>query len=107
MVSGTGLGLRCVRRAPRLTLSSTSVGGGKTLTGTYTLSAPAPSRGMIVDVDSTSLYNAYPSNTYAPGGATKVSFPIATRRSSTDLRVTLTAWARVGARKSIVLTVKR
>jgi hypothetical protein len=36
-----------------------------------------------------------------------VTFPITTRRSSTDLRVTLTAWARVGAAKSVVLTVKR
>jgi hypothetical protein len=62
---------------------------------------------MIVDIASSHIYNAYPGSAYAPAGATKVSFPITTRRSSTDLKVTLTAWARVGARKSVVLTVKR
>jgi hypothetical protein len=105
-------GVRLTESAPppvitALTLSSTSAGGGKSLKGTYTLSAPAPSGGMLVDVSSTHVYNAYPSNTYAPAGATKVTFPITTRSSSTDLRVTLTAWARVGAKKSVVLTVKR
>jgi hypothetical protein len=90
-----------------LTLSSTSVGGGKSVKGTYTLSAPAPPGGMIVDVSSSYIYNATPSGTYAPAGATKVTFTITTRRSSTDLRVTLTAWARVGERRSAVLTVKR
>jgi hypothetical protein len=105
-------GVRLTESAPApvvtaFTLSSTSVGGGKSATGTYTLSAPAPSGGMMVDVKSSHLYNAYPGNTYAPAGATKVSFPITTKRSSSDLRVTLTAWARVGPSKSIVLTVKR
>jgi hypothetical protein len=105
-------GVRLTESAPApvvtsLTLSSTTVSGGKSLTGTYTLSAPAPPGGMIVDIQSSHVYNAYPSNAYAPAGATKVSFPITTRRSSTDLRVTLTAWARVGAGKSVVLTVKR
>jgi hypothetical protein len=105
-------GVRLTESAPApvvtsLTLSSTSAGGGKSLKGTYTLSAPAPSGGMLVDVASSHIYNAYPSATYAPAGATKVTFPITTRSSSTDLRVTLTAWARVGARKSVVLTVKR
>jgi hypothetical protein len=89
------------------TLSSATVRGGGTVTGSYTLSAPAPSGGMLVDVQSSHVYNAYPSATYAPAGATRVSFPITARSSSTDLRVTLTASARVGAAKSVVLTVRR
>jgi hypothetical protein len=105
-------GVRLTESAPApvvtaLTLASTSAGGGKSVKGTYTLSAPAPAGGMLVDIKSSNIYNAYPSNTYAPAGATKVTFTITTRSSSSDLKVTLTAWARVGATKSVVLTVKR
>lgn len=91
-----------------LTLSSSSVSGGKSVTGTYTLSAPAPSGGMMVDVTSSHVSNAYAAgSTFAPASATKVSFQINTKRSSSDLRVTLSAWARVGDTKSAVLTVRR
>jgi hypothetical protein len=62
---------------------------------------------MYVDVDSTYVYNATPGVTFAPAGATRVTFPITTRASSTDLRVTLTASARVGATRSTQLTVRR
>jgi hypothetical protein len=105
-------GVRLTESAPppeiaAFTLSSATVKGGKSLTGTYTLTAPAPAGGMYVDVDSTYVYNATPGITFAPAGATKVSFTITTRASSTDLRVTLTAWARVGATRSVDLTVRR
>jgi hypothetical protein len=89
------------------TLSSSTVRDGSSVTGTYTLSAPAPSGGMYVDVKSSSIYNAYPGPTYAPAGANRVSFKITGRNGSSDVRVTLTAWARVGASKSVVLTVRR
>jgi hypothetical protein len=105
-------GVRLTESAPApeiasFTLSSASVKGGKSLTGTYTLTAPAPTGGMYVDVDSTYVYNATPGRTFAPAGATRVSFPISTRASSTDLQVTLTASARVGATRSASLTVRR
>ena len=105
-------GVRLTESAPApvvtaLTLSSATVSGGKSVTATYTLSAPAPPGGMLVDIRSSHLYNAYPGPAYAPAGATRVSVPIMTRRSSSDLRVTLTASARVGATKSVVLTVRR
>jgi hypothetical protein len=90
-----------------LTLSSPTVKGGRSLTASYTLTAPAPAGGMYVDVSSTYLYNATPGKTFAPAGATRVSFPIVTRASSSDLRVTLTASARVGATRSAELTVRR
>jgi hypothetical protein len=89
------------------TLSSSTVRDGSSVTGTYTLSAPAPSGGMYVDVTSSSIYHAYPGPTYAPAGADRVSFRITGRNRSGDVRVTLTAWARTGASKSVVLTVRR
>jgi hypothetical protein len=105
-------GVRLTESAPppvvtSFTLSSSTVRGGGSVTGTYTLSAPAPAGGMYVDVKSSNAYNAYPRSAFAPAGATRVMFSITTRSSSTDLRVTLTAWARVGAAKSVVLTVSR
>jgi hypothetical protein len=105
-------GVRLTESAPApvvtsFVLSSGTVRGGGSVTGTYTLSAPAPSGGMLVDIQSSHVYNAYPSSAYAPAGATRVSFKITARSSSTDLLVTLTAWARVGALKSAVLTVRR
>jgi hypothetical protein len=105
-------GVRLTESAPApvvtsFELSSSTVRDGSSVTGTYTLSAPAPAGGMYVDVRSSSIYNAYPGPTYAPAGATRVSFKITGRNSSSDVRVTLTAWARVGASKSVVLTVGR
>jgi hypothetical protein len=105
-------GVRLTESAPApvitsFTVSSSTLRGGGSITGTYTLSAPAPSGGMLVDIKSSHVYNAYPNPAYAPAGATRVSFKITGRSSSTDLRVTLTAWARVGASKSVVITVRR
>jgi hypothetical protein len=105
-------GVRLTERAPApvvtsFRLSSSTVRGGRSVTGTYTLSAPAPPGGMMVDIRSSHLYNAYPGSAYAPAGVTQVSFRITTRRTSTDLRVTLTAWARVGPAQSVALTVRR
>jgi hypothetical protein len=104
-------GVRLTESAPApvvtsFTVSSSTIRDGGSITGTYTLSAPAPSGGMYVDVKSSSIYHAYPGPTYAPTGATRVSFKITGRNSSSDVRVTLTAWARVGAPRSVVVTVK-
>ncbi len=77
------------------------------VTGTYTLSAPAPPGGMVVDVRSSHVYSAYPSSAYASAGVTRVRFGIATEERSTDGRVTLTVATRVGAGETAVLTVRR
>jgi hypothetical protein len=105
-----GYGVRLTESAPApvvtsFSLSSSSVSGGRSVTGTYTLSAPAPEGGMYVDVKSSHVYNATPGSAFAPAGATRVSFEITTRAGSSDLRVTLTASARVGEARSAVLTV--
>ncbi|HYN97066.1 MAG TPA: hypothetical protein VES42_24770 [Pilimelia sp.] len=105
-------GVRLTESAPApvvtsFTVSSGTVRGGSSVTGTYTLSAPAPPGGMPVDVTSSHGYTAYPRSAFAPAGATRVSFGITARSGATDLRVTLTAWARVGAAQSLVLTVRR
>jgi len=89
------------------TLSSSTVRAGRSVTATYTLSAPAPAGGMYVDVRSSSFANASPGSAFAPEGATRVSFPITTRAASRDLEVTLTAWALTGPTMSAVLTVRR
>lgn len=105
-------GVRLTESAPApvitsFTLSSSSVRSGQSLTATYTLSAPAPAGGMYVDVKSSNVYTVYPGSAFAPAGATRVTVPITVRRTSTDLQVTLTAWAMVGPAKSVVLTVRR
>jgi hypothetical protein len=105
-------GVRLTESAPTpvvtsFTVSSTTLRDGESITGTYTLSAPAPAGGMYVDVTSSSIYNAYPGPTYAPAGATRVSFRITGRNRSGDVRVTLTAWARAGDPRSVVVTVRR
>jgi hypothetical protein len=106
-------GVRVTASAPApvvtgVTLSSNTVKGGGTVTGTYTLSAPAPAGGMLVDITSSHVFNAWPGTTFAPAGATQVRFMVSTRSSSVgDLDVALTAWARVGDRKSVTLRVTR
>ena len=56
-------GVRLTTSAPppvvtSLALSSATVRGGTSVTGTYTLSAPAPAGGMYVDVTSSHVWNA-------------------------------------------------
>lgn len=105
-------GVRLTESAPApvvtsFTLSSSTVSSGRSVTGTYTLNAPAPAGGMYVDIRSSHVYNVTPGSAFAPAGATRVSVPITARSNSGDLQVTLTAWARVGDTKSVVLTVRR
>jgi len=105
-------GVRLTESAPApvvtsFTLSSGTVRGGGSVTATYTLSAPAPSGGMYVDVRSSSFANAQPGSAFAPAGATRVSVPITTRAGSRDVQVTLSAWALTGPTRSVVLTVRR
>ncbi len=104
-------GVRLTESAPApvvtsFALSSSTVRSGSSVTATYTLSSPAPSGGMYVDVRSSHVSTVYPGSAFAPAGATRVSVPITVRRTSAELRVTLTAWALTGPRQGVVLTVR-
>jgi hypothetical protein len=80
-----------------LALSSSSVKGGRSVTATYTLSAPAPSGGVVATLYSSNLEYAYWTSADAPAGATKVSFTVLTKRPRGDVDVVSAsrrAWAR-------------
>ena len=94
-------GVRLTESAPppvvtSFTLSSSTVRDGDSVTGTYTLSAPAPSGGMYVDVKSSSIYNAYPGPDLCTGRSDPGELKITGRNSSADVRVTVTGWAGCG-----------
>jgi hypothetical protein len=61
-----------------VTLSSGSVTGGASVTGTVNLSAPAPAGGASVGLASTNPAASVPPNVSVPAGATSANFNIAT-----------------------------
>jgi hypothetical protein len=92
-----------------VTLRSTSVKYGSTVTGTVTLSGPAPEGGMFLFSDSTSRLTANPSSPYLPAGARSATFTVTTtsQRPSRDTQVTISFNTTTGTPKSVVLTVRR
>ena len=92
-----------------VTLRSTSVKYGSTVTGTITMSGPAPAGGMFLFTDSTSRLTANPNSPYLPAGARSAAFTVTTtsQRPSRDTAVTISANTTTGVAKSVVLTVKR
>ncbi|WP_409331054.1 hypothetical protein [Trujillonella humicola] len=92
-----------------VTLRSTSVRYGSTVTGTVTMSGPAPEGGMFLFGDSSSRLTANPSSPYLPAGATSASFTVTTtsQRPSRDTQVTISYSTATGAPRSVVLTVRR
>ena len=92
-----------------ITLRSTSVRYGSTVTGTITMSGPAPEGGMFLFTDSTSRLTANPDSPYLPAGARNVAVTVTTttRRPSRDTQVTISANTTTGVAKSVVLTVRR
>jgi hypothetical protein len=92
-----------------VTLRSTSVKYGSTVTGTITMSGPAPEGGMFLFSDSSSRLTANPSSPYLPAGARSVGFTVTTtsQRPSRDTAVTISFKTTTGSPKSVVLTVKR
>ncbi|MEV6488961.1 hypothetical protein AB0M20_10055 [Actinoplanes sp. NPDC051633] len=92
-----------------ITLRSTSVKYGSTVTGTITMSGPAPEGGMFLFTDSSSRLTANPSSPYLPAGARSATFTVTTttQRPSRDTQVTISAGTTTGVAKSVVLTVKR
>lgn len=90
-----------------LTLSSTSVRGGSSVTGTVRLSAGAPSGGAVVNLASSDTTVAtVPSSVTVSPGATSATFTISTRSVSSDRTVTVSA-SYAGVTKTAGLTVKR
>lgn len=92
-----------------VTLRSTSVKYRSTVTGTITMSGPAPAGGMFLFTDSTSRLTANPNSPYLPAGARSAAFTVTktSQRPSRDTSVTISANTTTGVAKSVVLTVKR
>jgi hypothetical protein len=90
-----------------VTLRSSSVKGGSTVTGTVTMSGPAPEGGMFLFSESTSRFTANPSSPYLAAGARSVPFTVTTGRVSRDTKVTISFNTTTGTPKSVVLTVRR
>ena len=92
-----------------VTLRSTSVKYGSSVTGTITMSGPAPAGGMFLFSESSSRLTANPSSPYLPAGARSVGFTVTTTslRPSRDTAVTISFKTTTGAAKSVVLTVRR
>jgi uncharacterized repeat protein (TIGR03803 family) len=90
-----------------LQVDPSTVKGGGTVTGTVTLTGPAPSGGFSVAL-STSRHRIakVPSSITIPGGATSGSFTVTTRQVSSTVVVTITAKGG-GSSKSVKLTVTR
>ena len=86
-------------------LSPTSVTGGSSSTGTVTLSGPAPSYGVPVDLLSSSASVAtVPSNVTVAGGASSATFTVSTSAVAASTPVTITA-SYAGVSKTASLTV--
>ncbi len=92
-----------------VTLRSTSVKYGSTVSGTITMSGPAPAGGMFLFSESSSRLTANPSSPYLPEGARTATFTVTTtsQRPSRDTPVTISFTTTTGTPKSVVLTVKR
>ncbi|MBV9401988.1 MAG: hypothetical protein JO062_28700 [Bryobacterales bacterium] len=87
-----------------LTLSPSSVDGGGTVQGTLTLSAPAPSGGVVVALSSSSGSATMPTTVTVPAGSVAASFTIATAAVSSNQTATITA-SYAGSSAQAMLTV--
>ena len=87
-----------------LTLNPSSVTGGSTSTGTATLSAPAPTGGVVVALTTDSAIASTPSAVTVPPGATTATFVVTTTTVSGTTLVTVAATS-AGATRSADLTV--
>jgi hypothetical protein len=90
-----------------LSVSPGTVVGGTNVTGTVTLSAPAPAGGALVTLRSSKPAIATPpSSVPIPAGTTSATFPITTVKPGKNTTVTLTA-SYAGSSQTAALTVKR
>ncbi len=83
-----------------VTLSPTSVAGGRTSTATITLEAAAPSGGVVVDLSSSIADATVPANVTIPAGAVKAAVTVTTKAVSANvsaaIRATLNGVTRSG-----------
>jgi len=89
-----------------LTLNPLTVQGGNTSIGTVTISAPAPSAGLVVDLSTDNPFvSQIPTFVVVPAGQTVAAFTIATPTLSASQTATITATAG-GVSQSATLTVQ-
>jgi sugar lactone lactonase YvrE len=74
-----------------LTLSSNSVAGGGTLTGSIGLSAAAPSGGLVVALSSSSSAASVPATVTVPAGVASAAFAVSAGNVSSNQVVAITA----------------
>jgi hypothetical protein len=101
------LGVHPPAPAPALTavsVNQASVAGGTSTRGTVTLSAVAPSGGVVVSLSSDSSAATVPGSVNVPGGATSATFTITTSAVSASTAVTITG-SLGGASRTATLTV--
>jgi WD40 repeat protein len=87
-----------------LTLSPTTVTGGKTSTGTVKISAAAPTGGFVVTLASSESGATVPATVKIPAGKTSITFVVKTAKVSSKSTATISANAG-GATKTAVLTI--
>jgi hypothetical protein len=91
-----------------VSLSVGAVNGGDDLTGKVTLSAPAPSGGVLVRLQSSDSHVVVPATVTVPAGQTSVSFKISTKEADNNNSVQVTISANTdGCGASATLTVKQ
>ena len=88
-----------------VTLSSSTVVGGTSVTGTVTLASAAPQGGssVVLTSDNTNAATVPPSVT-VPAGATRATFPVTTKPVTNSISSTIVAEAG-GARRGATITV--
>jgi hypothetical protein len=90
-----------------LSLNPTGVKGGGSVTGTVTLSAPAPANGATVTLTSSNpALASVPASVLVSAGTTSKSFTVTTVATRRNASVTISA-SYAGVTKSATLTIKR
>ena len=90
-----------------LALNPTTVTGGASSTGTVTLTAPAPSGGVVVNLSSSNPNRApVPPNVTIPYGSSTANFTITTTKGSRKITAKITA-KQGGVIKTATLTINR
>jgi hypothetical protein len=81
-----------------------SIVGGESLSGSVTFSAPAPAKGVVIDLWTSGSPAFVPSSVTIPAGGTSAAFKIRTIQTSATARPVITAFYK-GVSKTAVLTV--
>ena len=87
----SGLVSQMEQSAPTMVLSPNSVTAGSSSTGTITLSAPAPTGGLVVSLKSSSVDVVVKSSVTVTAGSTTAIFPITTKSVTSAISAMVTA----------------